>query len=129
MTETPNTEAIKAIKACVQKYIDGSARGDRALLAEAFHPAAQMYGHFAGNLLAVPIEEFFSIAEQSGPAHESYRAEVQSIAIEGTAAVATLVEENYLAHDFVDYFSLLEIDGAWKIVNKTFHGRPSSPAK
>jgi hypothetical protein len=126
MARTPNTEDIEAIKACVQKYIDGSARGDRALLAEAFHPNAQMYGYFAGNCMAVPIGEFFSIAEQSGPAHDSYRAQIQSIAMEDTAAVATLVEENYLSHDFVDYFSLLKIDGQWKIVNKTFHGRPST---
>jgi hypothetical protein len=79
--------------------------------------------------MAVPIAEFFSLARQSGPAEDDYRAEVQSVAIEGTAAVATLVEENYLAHDFVDYFSLLKIDGEWKIVNKSFHGNPASEAE
>jgi hypothetical protein len=125
MARTPNTEDISAIRACVQKYIDGSARGDADLLAAAFHPDARMFGYFDGNLMAVPIEEFFNVARQSGPAGADYRAEVQSVALEGTAAVATLVEENYLAHDFVDYFSLLEIDGEWKIVNKTFHGRPA----
>ena len=126
MTTTPNTEDINGIRACVQKYIDGSARGDADLLAEAFHPDASMYGYFGGQLMAVPIAEFFAVAKQSGPAGDDYRAEVQSVAIEGTAAVATLVEENYLAHDFVDYFSLLKIDGEWKIVNKSFHGNPAS---
>ena len=125
MTGTPNTEDISGIRACVQKYIDGSARGDADLLADAFHPDARMYGYFGGNFMSVPIEEFFTIARQSGPAGDGYRAEVQSVALEGTAAVATLVEENYLAHDFVDYFSMIKVEGEWKIVNKTFHGRPA----
>lgn len=124
MARTPNTEDLGAIKACVQKYIDGSARGDADLLAEIFHPDAWMYGHLGERFMAVPIGEFFSIAKQSGPAGDGYSAEIQSIAIDGTAAVATLVEEGYLAHDFVDYFSLMKIDGDWKIVNKIFHGRP-----
>ncbi len=128
MARTPNTEDISGIRACVQKYIDGSARGDADLLADAFHPDARMYGHFGGDFMSVPIEEFFNVAKESGPAGKDYKAVVQSVALEGTAAVATLVEENYLAHDFVDYFSLIKVEGEWKIVNKIFHGRPAGEA-
>ena len=36
------------------------------------------------------------------------------------AAIAVLVEDDYQGMDYVDFFSLIKIDGRWKIVNKTF---------
>ena len=49
---------------------------------------------------------------------------------EDTAAV-TLVEDGFWGTvSFVDFFSLAQIDGAWKIVNKTFvhtGGEPPAP--
>lgn len=44
--------------------------------------------------------------------------------VTGNAAVAR-IELDYPAAFITDYFSLLKIDGEWKIMNKIFHVRPS----
>ena len=38
------------------------------------------------------------------------------------------VELDYPGGGFIDYLSLLKIDGRWQIVNKIFHRRPPAAA-
>lgn len=45
----------------------------------------------------------------------------------GDAAMVK-VELRYPAVTFIDYLSLLKIDGRWQIVNKIFHRRLPAPA-
>ena len=45
--------------------------------------------------------------------------EVHSVDLAGTCAVAK-VESDFGDYGFVDYLSLLKIDGRWVIVNKVF---------
>ena len=121
----PELDDLSAIKTCIKKYQEGSARGDRKLLEEAFLPSARMVGWFNGNCMDVPISTFFEIAEGNAQSEAGYQAELQSIQITGTAAVATLAENAYLKHDFVDYFALIKTADGWKIANKLFHGDPA----
>ncbi len=39
----------------------------------------------------------------------------------GTIAVARLEIDNWTGHRFTDLFTLLKVDGEWKIMNKVFH--------
>ena len=112
---------LAEIERVVQLYVDG-ASGDVGKLEEAFHADARMFGHIGDLATYVPIGEFFKIVANSpGPlAGPTYRAKVRSIDVAGDAAVAVLVEQDYMGCDFVDFFSLARIDGAWKIVNKTY---------
>ena len=51
----------------------------------------------------------------------SYKARVTSIEQVGDAATAVVEEEGYWGTvSFTDFFTLAKLDGAWKIVNKTF---------
>ncbi len=84
-----------------------------------------MAGWFKGQWLDVPITTFFEIAEGNPQGEAGYRSELQSIQVTGSAAVATLVENAYLDHDFTDYFSLIKTEAGWKIANKVFHGKPA----
>ncbi len=118
----PELDDLGAIKACIDKYVEGSARGDRKLLEEIFLPTARMVGWFGGRCVDVPILEFFKMADDNPQSDQGYRAELQSIQITGTAAVATLAENAYLNHDFVDYLSLIKSEDGWKIAHKSFHG-------
>ncbi len=115
-----HVDDLGEITRVVQLYIDG-ANGDVAKLEEAFHPDAWMFGHIGPMVTNIPIGEFFKmVAASPGMAGPGYRAHVSSVDVVGDAAVATLVEEDYLGCDFVDFFSLARIDGTWKIVNKTY---------
>lgn len=111
-----------AIAEVIQLYIDGAA-GDVAKLKRAFHPDARMFGHIDSLAHAIPISGFFEMvagAQGQPMAGPNYKARIGSIQQTGDAAVAALVEQDYLGCDFVDYFSLARIQGRWQIVNKTY---------
>lgn len=115
-----HVDDVEAISDVVQLYIDG-ANGNVAKLEEAFHPSAWMFGHVGPMQTNIPIQEFIAmVGGMPGLAGPAYRARITSIDVVGDAAVATLAEEDYMGCDFVDYFSMARIDGAWKIVNKTY---------
>ena len=112
---------LEAITQVVQLYIDG-AGGDVAKLRAAFHDDARMFGHIGPVEHAMPIGGFIDMvagAKRSfaGP---KYRAKIVSIHVTGDAGMAVLAEQDYLGCDFIDYFSVARIGGAWKIVNKTY---------
>lgn len=115
-------EDIDAITAAVQLYIDGTARGDQAKLAEAFHPDARMYGAIGAQRFDEPITEFANIVtETPADVAGTYRARIASIVQTGDAACATVVEEGFWGTvSCVDFLSLCHIDEHWRIVNKTF---------
>ena len=116
-----DTDAVRAV---VQQYVDGVRGGNMALLTQAFHADAQMYGYFNGQAMNMPIVRFIEIAQgMPAPAAsgEDYRATIAAVELSGDAAVATLKEVNYQGADFVDFFTLLHGESGWKIVNKTFN--------
>jgi Putative lumazine-binding len=110
------------VAGAVQLYIEGVATGDTAKLEQAFHPDARMYGSVGGQRIDIPISEMIAMsASQPADADGSYRASVRSVEEEGDAAIAILDEDGFWGTmSFVDFFSLAQIDGQWKIVNKTF---------
>jgi len=110
----------EAIAATVQMYIDGSAQGDTAMLTEAFHPDAQMYGAVGEDRYDEPITEYVKLVGDS-PGGETMRARITSIVQAGDAATATVVEDGFWGSlSFVTFLMLARIDGRWCIVNKNF---------
>ena len=50
---------------------------------------------------------------------------IESVDVAGTAASARIVLD-YPTVRFVDYMTLLKIDGEWKIVSKVFYAEPKA---
>lgn len=115
-------EAVDAITAALQLYIDGVAQGDAAKLTEAFHPDAQMYGAIGGQRYDMPITDFCHyIGEHPADIDGTFRARITSIDQAGDVAAASVTEENHLGTlTFVDFFTLCRSEGRWRIANKTF---------
>jgi ketosteroid isomerase-like protein len=112
----------EAITATLQLYIDGAADGDLEKLRRAFHDDAWMFGQMGGQRLDMPIAQFFDLAA-SKPLRtdDSFHAEISSVEQAGDIACAVVTEEGaWGGVSFTDHFTLAEIDGEWKIVNKTF---------
>lgn len=66
--------------------------------------------------------DFVSRASGKPPADEAQRRRrIVSIDVAGDAALAK-VELDYPKVFFVDYLSLLKVDGEWKIAQKTYTG-------
>jgi hypothetical protein len=123
----PPEEADPAVRAPVEAYLRGHATGDGEEWRKAFHPSAMVTGIRDGKLQSMTAPDFVSRAAGKPPADEAQRRRrIVSIDVSGDAAVAK-VELDYPKVFFVDYLSLLKIDGEWKIAQKTYTGT-SKPA-
>jgi Putative lumazine-binding len=106
----------------VDLAMKGAAEGDLAKLGEAFHRDARMFGEVYGKRYDAPIAEFFDLCEKHPLGKGGrYRQRIISITRVGGAAMAMVAEDGcWGSASFVDFFTVTQIDGAWKITNKTF---------
>lgn len=112
-----------AVRATIQRYIDGARSGEVELVKSAFHPDARMSGYLQGQLLVGGPEPFYeAVANAPAPVKsgEPYQSKFTRLDIAGEAASVALEEGPYLGMQFTTYFHLLKIDGDWRIVSKTF---------
>jgi hypothetical protein len=86
----------------------------------AFSPDATIFGYVGPDLFAGPIQHLFDWNDQNGPATE-LQSWIASIDLIGTIATVRLELDNWTGHRFTDLFTLLKVDGEWKIMNKVFH--------
>lgn len=120
-------QADPAVRAPVEAYLRGHVTGDGEEWRKAFHPSAMVTGVRDGKLVSVSAPDFIARAPGKPAADEALRRRrIVSIDVAGDAAVAK-VELDYPKVFFVDYLSLLKIDGEWKIAQKTYTGT-SKPA-
>lgn len=121
MSNDPTTvEEYDAITKTIQHYIDGALSGRGADMKPAFHQDATIFGYVGPDLFAGPIQGLFDWNDQNGPATD-LQIRIAGIEIIGTIAVARMEMDNWTGHRFTDLFTLLKVDGDWKIMNKVFH--------
>jgi hypothetical protein len=104
----------------VQHYIDGARSGKGDDMKPAFHEDATIFGYVGPDLFAGPIQNLFTWNDDNGPATE-LEDRIASIDVIGTVATVRLELENWTGFRFTDLFTLLKVDGDWKIMNKVFH--------
>jgi hypothetical protein len=128
---TDRMDDLEAVAALVQMYIDGAARADVELLREAFLESARMYGYEKDVHFDVPIQDFFEEVASLPVPGPGFRSHVVSMNIVGDAGVAVLAEDDYQGMNYVNFFSLVKLEGRWRIANKTFTmtGLATSPSK
>ncbi|MBI5085122.1 MAG: nuclear transport factor 2 family protein [Acidobacteria bacterium] len=112
-----------AIAAVVQHYLDGARSGRGVDMRPAFHPDATIFGYVGPDLFAGPIQGLFDWNDQNGPA-TGLQSRLASVDVFGTVATVRLELDNWTGHRFTDLFTLLKVDGEWKIMNKVFHLHP-----
>ena len=109
-----------AITKTVQHYIDGGRSGRSDVMKLAFHPDATIFGYAGAELFAGTIQKLFDWVDQNGPATE-LQGRITSIDLIETVATVRLELENWSGRRFTDLFTLLKVDGEWKIISKVFH--------
>ena len=109
-----------AIVNTVQHYIDGAKSGEGDRMKPAFHEDATIFGYVGNDLFAGPIKLLFDWNDSNGAATE-LQARIVSIDIANTAATVRLELDNWTGTRFTDFFTLLKVDGKWRIMNKVFH--------
>ena len=113
----------ESIAATVQTYINGGKSGRGDDMKPAFHADATIFGYVGDDLFAGPIQQLFDWNDQNGPA-AALQSYISSIDLVGTVATVRLELDNWTGHRFTDMFTLLKVDGDWKIINKVFYLHP-----
>lgn len=113
----------EAITSTIQTYVNGGRSGKGEDMKPAFSKDATIFGYVGPDLFAGPIQLLFDWNDQNGPATE-LQARIANIDVVGTVASARVELENWTGHRFTDLFTLLKLDGEWKIMNKVFYLHP-----
>lgn len=104
----------------IQTYIDGAKSGKGEDMKPAFHQDATIFGYVEADLFAGPIQMLFDWNDENGPA-TALQARIANVDLIGTVATVRLELDDWTGHRFTDLFTLLKVDGEWKIMNKVFH--------
>ena len=118
-----NVSENDAITKAVQHYIDGAKSGKGDDMKPAFHEDATIFGYVGTDLFAGPIEKLFAWNDENGAA-TGLQARIAGIDLVETVATVRLELDNWTGSRFTDLFTLLKVDGEWKIMNKVFHLHP-----
>jgi hypothetical protein len=120
MTSYAGVNEHDAIERVIQHYLDGARSGKGDDMKPAFHADATIFGYVGPDLFAGPIQGMFEWHDQNGAATDLESA-IASIDITGSIATVRLELDNWTGHRFTDMFTLLKVDGEWKIMCKVFH--------
>ena len=109
-----------AIEKIIQHYLDGARSGKGEDMKPAFHKDATIFGYAGPDLFAGPIQLLFDWADDSDPATR-LQARIASMDVVDSVATVRLELDNWNGSRYTDMFTLLKVDGEWKIMNKVFH--------
>lgn len=124
----PVSEAAAA-RLPLENYLKGHATGDGQFHKKAFHTEGNLIFIRDGKYTTRLFAEYIAGSSGKPAADEDKRRRwIESIDISGNAAVGKIILD-YPTTRFVDYMSLLKINGEWKIVNKLFYAEPKKPAE
>jgi hypothetical protein len=118
------TDPAATVRAVMERYVEAVYKADVDTLRALFHPAAVMSGYLGDTLLAGSPEPF--LLDVGGrPSMESagapYTSQILDIHASSRTAGLRVEETGFFgAYSFVNYFHLLNVEGEWKIVAKTF---------
>ena len=119
-TATLNVTEYDVIADAVQHYIDGAKSGKGDDMKPAFHEDATVFGYAGADLFAGPIQRLFDWVDEHDPA-TGLQARIASIDVVDSVATVRLELDNWIGYRYTDMFTLLKVDGEWKIMNKVFH--------
>ncbi len=115
-----NVGEYDAIAEAVQPYLDGARSGRGDDMKPAFHKDATIFGYAGADLFAGPIQQLFAWVDENDPA-TGLQARIASVDVTGTVATVRLELDNWNGARYTDLFTMLKVNGEWRIMNKVFH--------
>ena len=123
-----NEADIAAVTEVVVTYYEGMTTGDEERLTRAFHPRASIVGNFQGKLEWQTFEEFVEECKQAAASPGAYEWRIDGLSFQGDTALVRLGDE-FAGDWYSNDLSMLRIDGAWRIVHKTWYVHPAGAAE
>ncbi len=118
------TTEKEAARVPLENYLKGHATGDPEFMKKAFHTEGKLIFIRDGKYSTRTFEEYINaMSGKSAEDEAKRRRSIESIDIAGDTGVGKIVLD-YPEVRFVDYLTLLKIDGEWKIAGKSFYAEP-----
>ena len=111
---------MEAAAVPLKNYLMGHKTGKAEYMKKAFHSEGKLIFIRGGKYSTIEFENYIGRMRGVPAKDEAERKRwIESIEVSGDAAVGKIILD-YPSARYVDYMSMLKIDGEWKIVNKTF---------
>jgi hypothetical protein len=118
------TAELEAVTQTVHLYFEGMMERDRGKLEQAFFPEARLIGYRGTQLVVTPFEEWASGTAKGDPRDSKlFRNELKSVRIVGNTALAE-TELYWPGIYYYDFLTLINLEGTWKIVHKSWFEKP-----
>ncbi|HKP68943.1 MAG TPA: nuclear transport factor 2 family protein [Pyrinomonadaceae bacterium] len=125
VAQTPEKDAVRVP---LENYLKGHATGDGEYMKKAFHTEGNLIFIRDGKFTTRSFTDYIAGFTGKPPTDEAQRKRsIEAIDVTGNAAVGKIILD-YPTTRFVDYMSLLKINGEWKIVTKIFYAEPKPAA-
>jgi hypothetical protein len=117
----------EAARVPLENYLKGHATGNPEFMRKAFYTEGKLIFVREGKYATRTFEEYINGMKDGKPAPDEAQRKrwIESVEVSGNAGVGKIILD-YPQGKFVDYMTLLKIDGEWKIVNKSFHFEPKA---
>ena len=127
MQAAQTTDAEKAAaRVPLENYLQGHATGNPEFMRKAFHTEGNLIFIREGKYSTRSFAEYINgMGGKPAPDEDKRKRWIESVDVAGNAAVGKIILD-YPNGKFVDYMTLLKINGEWKIINKSFHFEPKS---
>lgn len=117
---------VAAVRVPLENYLRGHATGDPEFMRKAFHTEGNLIFVRDGKYTTRSFAEYIAGHTGKPAPDESQRKRwIESVDVAGNSAVGKIILD-YPNGKFVDYMTLLKINGEWKIINKSFHFEPKT---
>jgi len=125
------SDQYAAIADVLHRYYQGLYHSDSTLLRLAFHAQTHYVTASGGELLHLGLEDYLPfVAACTPPARtgDTYDSVVDNIDLAGPDTASVRRRSTKLGKQFIDFLSLIRIDGEWRIIAKVFHHEPALAA-
>jgi len=120
------TSEKDAVRVPLENYLKGHATGDGEYMKKAFYTDGNLIFIREGKFTTRSFADYIAGFTGKPPADEANRKRwIETVDVSGNTAVAKIILD-YPTTRFVDYMSLLNIGGEWKIVAKVFYAEPKA---
>ena len=110
---------FKAVKATVEEYVEAVKAKDHKICKPYFTKGAGCYGLTDGVFNDGDIEALWKVLDEAK--NTDVTGHIDVLHVDGTIAIARLVEDGWEGYDFSDYFVLIKLGSDWKIITKCWH--------
>lgn len=113
----------QAVRETIESYMACWESKDTALFSTLFHESFLMVGRRGDEFVISDTGPMLKRIQSSDASWNEYRAEITNLQVAGPIANVTLEEFGFLDLRVLatSYYQLINEDGHWKIIAKTFH--------